>query len=83
MSPETKELSNTETVITPQKTNWKKYIRKNTTQLGMIAVFIFIWIFFIISARHISIPTNLFSFYGDDAVFRYHGLTINDGDHRG
>ncbi len=52
MSSETDELSKTNAVPEPEKEpiNWKNFLRKNATQLGMIVVFFGIWLFFILSA---------------------------------
>lgn len=62
MSSETEELSSADRVPElPKRTiNWRGFLRKNTTQLGMIFVFFALWLFFILAAPETFLSPQIY-----------------------
>lgn len=62
MGSEIKELSGPEAVSEKQKEpfNWKNFLRKNATQLGMIVVFFGLWLFFILAAPETFLSPQIY-----------------------
>jgi len=62
MSFETEELSDADVVPEPEKEpfNWKNFLRKNATQLGMIVVFFGLWLFFILAAPETFLSPQIY-----------------------
>ncbi len=65
MSSEIEELSSADAVVEPQKEpfNWKNFLRKNSTQLGMIFVFFALWLFFILAAPQTFLSPQIYYAY--------------------
>ena len=65
MSSEIEELSGADAVVEPQKEpfNWKNFLRKNATQLGMIFVFFALWLFFILAAPQTFLSPQIYYAY--------------------
>ncbi|MFN2135584.1 MAG: ABC transporter permease [Candidatus Promineifilaceae bacterium] len=62
MSSEIEELAGTEAVATPSagSFSWKNFLRSNATQLGMIAVFFGLWLFFILAAPQTFLSPQIY-----------------------
>jgi len=61
MSSETEKLSSEEAVLAQKEPfNWKNFIRKNATQLGMIVVFFGLWLFFILAAPETFLSPQIY-----------------------
>lgn len=79
MSSEIEELSEADAVPEPQKEpfNWKRFGRKNTTQLGMIIVFFGIWLFFILAAPKTFLsPQIYYAFMATTPLFAIMALPL-------
>ena len=79
MSSEIKDVSGEDKVPEPQKEpiNWKNFVRKNTTQLGMIFVFFGIWLFFIIAAPKTFLsPQIYYAFMATTPLFAIMALPL-------
>jgi simple sugar transport system permease protein len=65
MSSEFEELSGEELVLEPKKEpfNWRGFLRKNATQLGMIVVFFGLWLFFILAAPETFLSPQIYYAY--------------------
>jgi simple sugar transport system permease protein len=65
MSTEIEELSGEELVLEPKKEpfNWRSFLRKNATQLGMIVVFFGLWLFFILAAPQTFLSPQIYYAY--------------------
>ncbi|MGD2048482.1 MAG: ABC transporter permease [Chloroflexota bacterium] len=62
MSSEIEELSSEDLVLEPKREpiNWRNFLRKNVTQLGMIVVFFALWLFFILSAPETFLSPQIY-----------------------
>lgn len=79
MSSEIEELSGEDLVLEPKKEpiNWKNFLRKNVTQLGMIFVFFALWLFFIFSAPETFLsPQIYFAFMATTPLFAIMALPL-------
>jgi len=57
--------------------NWKNFVRKNTTQLGMIFVFFAIWLFFILAAPETFLsPQIYYAFMATTPLFAIMALPL-------
>ena len=45
---------------TQQPPKWKNFLRKNTTQIGMIVVFFGLWLFFILAAPETFLSPQIY-----------------------
>jgi simple sugar transport system permease protein len=65
MSSETEELTGGDVLPEAQKEpfNWKNFLRKNSTQIGMIVVFFGLWLFFILAAPETFLSPQIYYAY--------------------
>jgi len=65
MSSEIEERSDGEASAVEQgeSFNWKRFLRKNATQLGMIGVFFGLWLFFILAAPETFLSPQIYYAY--------------------
>lgn len=79
MSSEIEDLAGAEEAVVVQKEpfNWKNFLRKNATQLGMIFVFFGIWLFFLLAAPETFLsPQIYYAFMATTPLFAIMALPL-------
>jgi ribose/xylose/arabinose/galactoside ABC-type transport system permease subunit len=79
MNSEVEELSTEDPVPESKKApiDWKNFLRKNATQLGMIFVFFAIWLFFILAAPETFLsPLIYYAFMATTPLFAIMALPL-------
>lgn len=79
MSSEIEQLPSSDAApeVEKQSFNWKNFLRKNATQLGMIIVFFGLWLFFILSAPETFLsPQIYYAFMATTPLFAIVALPL-------